>query len=135
MRLFRQLLEYWVLFGICVACIAGMSLLARDSAPNFSRTWVSNEDKSDPPVTGSGDQLGSFGSGSLFTEAPESSVKITQTTAEAVLEGPRGGRVVYKLDGSETRSTGPRGEMVSTSKWQKSTMVTRFRQTLTTLRG
>ena len=104
------------------------------SIPDFSGTWLFNKERSDPPIAGA-DASGPFGAGALFTETPESPVKITQSATELALQGPGGGRVTYDLRGREAKNAGPRGEMVSFSRWQKSTLVTRFRQTVSTSRG
>ena len=117
--------------------LAVVSLAFATATPSLSGTWSLNTDKSDPPDTGRGGSLqGPFGGAALFTDNPPGRARITQTDAELVIEGAGGGgRIVYRLDGRETKNVGPRGEMISTTRWRKDSLVTRIRQSVLTPRG
>ena len=117
--------------------LAVMLLAFAAATPNLSGTWSLNKDKSDPPNTGrGGSPQGPFGGAALFTDNPQGQSRITQTDAELVVEGVGGGgRIVYRLDGRETKNVGPRGEMISTTRWRKDSLVTRIRQSVMTPRG
>ena len=107
------------------------------SVPDFSGTWVWNKAKSDPPPAMPGparEPAAPFGPAGLFTSESTGPVLITQTAAELTFEG-KGGKVIYRLDGRESRNRGPRGTMVSTSHWQVASLITEMRETFATPKG
>ena len=108
------------------------------SVPDFSGTWVWNKGKSDPPPATPGlpgEPPGTFGPARLFTpEEPTGPVVITQTITELTFQGV-GGKVMYRLDGRESRNSGPRGTAVSTSRWEGASLVTEVRETIFTPKG
>ena len=108
------------------------------SVPDFSGTWVWNKAKSDPPPAMPGparEPAAPFGPAGLFTsEQPSGPVLITQTATKLTFEG-KGGKVIYRLDGRESRNHGPHGTMVSTSHWEGVSLITEMRETFSTPRG
>ncbi len=118
--------------------------------PDFSGTWTLDRDRSDdPPRMGGGGRGGGGGRrggggggrrgpgaggpmGGLMELAD--TVVIEQTESQlSVLVGER--RVELRLDGAESTNGGPRGDVVTTSRWEGVALVTTGRVEMSTPRG
>ena len=94
--------------------------LAAQAKPNFAGTWTLDETKSTMPQMGGGPGGGRGGGAAR-------SITVKQTDAELNRESQMGERTmtrVYKLDGSETVNSTPRGDTKSKSHWEGATLVT-----------
>ena len=115
---------------LAASCVVGV--LSAQAPPDFSGTW-----KLDPNLntavgggTGAGTGGGNSMGGGLGLGPSPSELAITQTATTLTIE-QRGGRVskvVYKLDGSESRGTLPAGEATRSatfkSAWKDGKLVT-----------
>ena len=120
---------------------------------DFSGTWTLDRDASEFPQGPGGGGRGGFGGGGGRRGGGgggarggpggggPASVTIVQTDGELVINqdqvaGGESQTVTYRLDGSESENTGPRGGMATTmSSWEGATLVTTGSQTLSTPRG
>ena len=140
-----------------LVCISTLALITFAGGPveaqdaDFSGTWTLDRDASEfPQERGSGGGgRGGFGGGgggrfggggrAGFAGGGPATVTITQTGGELVMEQEARGQsltVTYRLDGSESENSGPRGGMTTTmSSWEGGALVTEGSQTLSTPRG
>ena len=115
--------------------------------PDFSGTWQLDRDASVLPERGAGPRGGRGGGpgrggpgrgGGPGGFGAARTLVITQSSDLLTIEQqtPRGGRSVrYRLDGSESTSPGPRGDLVTTSSWDGATLLTVGTQEMSTPRG
>ena len=115
--------------------LASPATPAEAQTPDFSGTWRLDRDASDFPE-GAGGPRGGRGGGPGRGGArrggpggfgPAATLRITQSSDVLTIERqtPRGSRSVsYRLDGSESASRGPRGNLVTTSSWDGATLLT-----------
>jgi hypothetical protein len=112
------------------------TVMAQDT--DFSGTWTLDAEASqfpEPPGAGSG-RGGRRGSGGLG-RGP-ATVVIEQTDDVLTMERQlAGGTQVasYRLDGVESMNAGPRGQQVTTSRWEDGSLVTEGTMAITTPRG
>ena len=113
---------------------------------DFSGTWRLDRDASDIPERGAGPRGGRGGEpgrgggrrGGPGFGGPAALLVITQSADLLTIEQQtsRGGRSVgYRLDGGESTSAGPRGDLVTTSSWDGPTLLTVGTMQLSTPRG
>ena len=134
-----------VLTGALAALIAAP---AQAQGPDFSGTWQLDRDASEIPELGGGRRGGRRGgpgrggagrrggAGGFGGATP--TLVITQSSDLLTIEQqtPRGSRSVgYRLDGGESTSSGPRGDLVTTSSWDGATLLTAGTMELSTPRG
>ena len=118
---------------------------ARAQDIDFSGTWQLDRDASVLPERAAGPRGGRGGGpgrpggrrGGGFG-GPAATLVITQssdllTIAQQTARGSRS--VSYRLDGSESTSSGPRGDLVTTSSWDGATLLTVGTLALSTPRG
>ncbi len=114
------------------------------TVPDFSGTWTIDRDRSDdPPRMGGGGRGGGGGGGRRGPGAGgpmgglmelADTVVIEQTEIELILlMGDR--RVELRLDGAESANGGPRGDVVTTSRWEGVALFTTGRVEMSTPRG
>ena len=116
--------------------------------PDFSGTWRLDRDASDVPERGAGPRGGRGGGPGRGGRAGRgggpggfgaaATLVITQSSDLLTIEQqtPRGGRSVgYRLDGSESTSRGPWGDLVTTSSWDGATLLTVGTMEMSTPRG
>ena len=121
---------------------------AQAQGPDFSGTWQLDRDASEIPEFGGGRRGGRGGGpgrgGARRRGGPggfggaAATLVITQSSDLLTIEQqtPRGSRSVgYRLDGSESTSPGPRGDLVTTSSWDGATLLTVGTMELSTPRG
>ena len=133
---------------VVTGALAGLvAFPAEAQTPDFSGTWQLDRDASVLPERGAGPRgrrgggagrggpgrgggPGGFGAaGTLVITQSSDLLTIGQQT-------PRGGRSVsYRLDGSESISPGPRGDLVTTSSWDGATLLTVGTLEMSTPRG
>ena len=124
---------------------------AAAQTPDFSGSWRLDRDASDIPEPargprgdrgggpgrGGGRRGGPGGPGGFA--GPAETLVITQTSELLTVEQPtpRGGTraVTYRLDGGESTSRGPRGDLVTTSSWDGATLLTVGTMEMSTPRG
>ena len=124
---------------------------AAAQTPDFSGSWRLDRDASDIPEPtgglrggrgggagrGGGRRGGPGGPGGFA--GPAETLVITQTSDLLTVEQPtpRGGTrpVTYRLDGGESTSRGPRGDLVTTSSWDGATLLTVGTLEVSTPRG
>lgn len=107
-----------VVMGLAVLMAA--ALVAAQGKPNFSGSWTLDEAKSTMPQMGGGP---GGGRGGMMARA----ITVKQTDAELTRETQMGERTttrVYKLDGSESVNSTPRGDVKSKSRWEGAALVT-----------
>ncbi len=133
-----------VLAGALAALVA---LPAQAQNPDFSGTWQLDRDASDMPERGArprGGREGGPGRGARGRGGPggfggaAATLVITQSSDVLTIEQqtPRGSRAVgYRLDGSESTGSGPRGDLVTTSSWDGATLLTVGTMEMSTPRG
>lgn len=134
-----------VLAGALAALIA---VPAQAQGPDFSGTWQLDRDASEIPELGGGRRGGRGGGpgrggagrrgGAGGFGGAAATLVITQSSDLLTIEqqNPRGSRSVgYRLDGSESTSSGPRGNLVTTSSWDGATLLTVGAMELSTPRG
>lgn len=133
-----------VLAGALAALIAAP---AQAQGPDFSGTWQLDRDASEIPEFGGGrgGRRGGPGRGGGRRQGgpggfggAAATLVITQSSDLLTIEqqNPRGSRSVgYRLDGSESTSSGPRGNLVTTSSWDGATLLTVGTMELSTPRG
>jgi hypothetical protein len=103
-----------------VVLLASLSLVAQGK-PDFSGSWTLDKEKSTIPQMG-----GAPGGGRMGGMAAESIV-IKQSATEITRDAQMAERTVtrtYKLDGSESVNTTPRGELKTKSRWDGAKLVT-----------
>ena len=123
-----------VLAGALAALVATP---APAQQPDFSGTWLLDRDASEIPEFGGGrggGRRGGPGRGGAGRRGgpggfggAAATLVITQSSDVLTIEQrtPRGSRSVgYRLDGSESTSPGPRGDLVTTSSWDGATLLT-----------
>ncbi len=108
----RHLVLGLLVFGIALLALAV-------AAPDLSGVWVRDKAKSDPM------RMGGPGGGG---QAPDFEVTLTikqsgNNFEVATQRGERNFEAKYTLDGKENKNTMGRGETVSKSKWDGSTLV------------
>ena len=132
---------------LAVALSALVALPAGAQTPDFSGTWRLDRDASDIPERGAGPRGGRggrpgrrggrFGGPGGFG-GPAATLVVTQSADLLAIEQqtPRGNRSVsYRLDGGESTSAGPRGDLVTTSSWDGATLLTVGTMEISTPRG
>ena len=121
---------------------------AEAQTPDFSGAWRLDRDASDMPERGAGPRGGRGGGpgrrgggrpgGPGGFGGPAAMFVITQSADLLTIEQqtPRGSRAVsYRLDGGESTSAGPRGDLVTTSSWDGATLLTVGTLEMSTPRG
>ncbi len=131
-----------------LAALIAFPAYAQDA--DFSGTWRLDRDASDIPERGAGPRGGRGGGpgrggpgrggpgGGPGGFGAAGTLVITQSLDLLTIEQqtPRGSRSVsYRLDGSESTSPGPRGDLVTTSTWDGPTLLTVGTMKLSTPRG
>ena len=122
------------LVAFALAAGTGTPVLAQGT--DFSGTWHLDRDASEFPRFGRGGGGGGRGGGRGGGAA--ATVVITQSADALTMEQQteQGARTLtYRLDGSESTNSGPRGELVTTSRWDGATLVTEGTMSLSTPRG
>ncbi len=130
------------------ALSALMAMPAGAQTPDFSGTWQIDRDASDIPERGAGPRGGRGGGpgrtgggrpgGRGGFGGPPAMLVITQSAGLLTIEQqtPRGSRAVsYRLDGGESTSAAPRGDLVTTSTWDGPTLLTVGTMQMSTPRG
>lgn len=128
------------------ALAALVAIPAQAQTPDFSGAWQLDSDASDMPERGAGPRGGRRGDrgrgrgrpGGPGGPGPARQLVITQTSELLTIEQqtPRGSRSVsYRLDGGESTSPGPRGDLVTTSSWDGATLLTVGTMEISTPRG
>ena len=118
--------------AVATACLAAP---VAAQTPDFSGTWRLDRDASEFPERPAGFGLGRRGgprrgggrAGGAGGFAPAATLVITQTSDLLTIEQrtDRGNRALrYRLDGGESASRGPRGDLVTTSSWDGATLLT-----------
>ena len=135
---------------LAVALCALVAMPAGAQTPDFSGTWRLDRDASDMPERGAGPRGGRGGGpggragrrggpgGPGGFGGPAATLVITQSADLLAIEQqtPRGNRSVsYRLDGGESTSAGPRGDLVTTSSWDGATLLTVGTMEISTPRG
>ena len=137
------------LTALVVAALVGLAAVpAQAQTPDFSGTWQFDRGASDLPERGAGPRGGRGGGpgrggrpgrgGGPGAFGPAGTLVITQSSDLLTVEQqtPRGSRSVgYRLDGSESTSSGPRGDVVTTSSWESATLLTVGTMEMSTPRG
>ncbi len=137
------------LTALVVAALVGLAAVpAQAQTPDFSGTWQLDRGASDLPERGAGPRGGRGGGpgrggrpgrgGGPGAFGPAGTLVITQSSDLLTVEQqtPRGSRSVgYRLDGSESTSSGPRGDVVTTSSWEGATLLTVGTMEMSTPRG
>jgi hypothetical protein len=120
--------------GIIAVCLVlALCLLAvAATAPNFSGTWIRDKAKSDPMgMGGPGGRGGPGGPGGPPPGgAPPADIEVTVKVNQqgnvfqvTTMRGDRSTEMNYTLDGKENTNPSQRGNFVSKSKWNASTLV------------
>ena len=131
-----------LLFTGALAALPAIPAYAQDA--DFSGTWRLDRDASDMPERGAGPRGGRGGPGRGGPRGgpgglgAAATLVITQSPDLLTIEQqtPRGSRPVsYRLDGRESTSPGPRGDLVTTSTWDGPTLLTVGTMQLSTPRG
>jgi len=134
-----------------LACIGVLAVILPTGGPleaqdaDFSGTWNLDRDASEFPQEpasggrggrgrgGGGGRNGGFGGGGPAT------ITIAQAGGQFAMTREAGGQsqtVTYRLDGSASENSGPRGGMTTTmSSWDGAALVTQGSRTMSTLRG
>jgi len=132
---------------LAVALCALVAMPAGAQTPDFSGTWRLDRDASDIPERGAGPRGGRGGGpgrrggrrgGPGGFGGPAATLVVTQSAGLLTIEQqtPRGNRSVsYRLDGGESTSAGPRGDLVTTSSWDGTTLLTVGTMEMSTPRG
>ena len=132
---------------VAIALAALVAAPAQAQTPDFSGTWRLDRDASDMPDRGAGPRGGRGGGpgrgarrggGPGAFGGPAGTLVITQSADLLTIEQqtPRGGRAVsYRLDGGESTSAGPRGDLVTSSSWDGPTLLTVGTMQMSTPRG
>ena len=132
---------------VAIALAALVAAPAQAQTPDFSGTWRLDRDASDMPDRGAGPRGGRGGGpgrgarrggGPGAFGGPAGTLVITQSADLLTIEQqtPRGGRAVsYRLDGGESTSAGPRGDLVTSSGWDGPTLLTVGTMHMSTPRG
>ena len=135
---------------VATTALAALAVPAAEAeAPDFSGTWRLDRDASDIPERGAGPRGGRGGGpgrgggrrgggGPGGFGGPAGTLVITQSADLLTIEQqtPRGSRSVgYRLDGSESTTPGPRGDLVTTSSWDGPTLLTVGTLQMSTPRG
>lgn len=132
---------------LAIALPALAAIPAEAQTPDFSGTWQLDRDASDMPERGAGPRGGrgggpgrraGGGGGPGGFGGPAARLVITQSADLLTVEQqtPRGSRAVrYRLDGGESTSAGPRGDLVTTSSWDGPTLLTVGTMQMSTPRG
>ena len=132
---------------VAIALAALVAAPAQAQTPDFSGTWRLDRDASDMPDRGAGPRGGRGGGlgrgarrggGPGAFGGPAATLVITQSADLLTIEQqtPRGGRAVsYRLDGGESTSAGPRGDLVTSSSWDGPTLLTVGTMQVSTPRG
>ena len=132
---------------VAIALAALVAAPAQAQTPDFSGTWRLDRDASDIPDRGAGPRGGRGGGpgrgarrggGPGAFGGPAATLVITQSADLLTIEQqtPRGGRAVsYRLDGGESTSAGPRGDLVTSSSWDGPTLLTVGTMQMSTPRG
>ena len=126
--------------------LASLAVPAEAQIPDFSGTWRLDRDASDFPEGAGGPRGGRGGGpgrggarrGGAGGFGPAATLRIAQSSDVLTIERqtPRGSRSVsYRLDGSESASRGPRGDLVTTSSWDGATLLTVGTLEMSTPRG
>ena len=121
------------LVALALAAGTGTPVLAQGT--DFSGTWHLDRDASEFPQFGRG---GGGGRGGGRGGGAPATLVITQSADALTMEqqAERGSRTVtYRLDGSESTNRAARGELVSTSRWDGTALVTEGTMNLSTPRG
>jgi hypothetical protein len=137
-----------VLAGALAAFVAAP---AQAQQPDFSGTWELDRGASEIPEFrggrggGRGGRGGGPGRGGAGRQggpggfgAAAATLVITQSSDLLTVEQqtPRGSRSAsYRLDGNESTTSGPRGDLVTTSSWDGATLLTVGTMELSTPRG
>ena len=134
-----------VLTGALAALIAAP---AQAQGPDFSGTWQLDRDASEIPELGGGRRGGRGGGpgrggagrrgGAGGFGGAAATLVIAQSSDLLTIEQqtPRGSRSVsYRLEGGESTSSGPRGDLVTTSSWDGATLLTAGTMEISTPRG
>ena len=134
-----------VLAGALAVLVA---LPAQAQQPDFSGTWLLDRDASEIPEFSGGRRGGRGGGpgrggagrrgGPGGVGGAAATLVITQSSDVLTIEQqtPRGSRSVgYRLDGSESTSSEPRGDVVTTSSWDGATLLTVGTMEMSTPRG
>jgi len=111
---------------VLAAVLALPAVASAQAKPDFSGKWIQDMDKSDPMGGGPG------GGGGRGPAGPQN-ITITHTAADLTIERetPNGVmKTVYKLDGSESENTTPRGSSKTKSSWDGAKLVTAGTQTM-----
>ncbi len=138
-----------VLTKLATVLVALAALAAPPAAaqhPDFSGTWRLDRDASDIPEFGSGRGGGRRGGpggrgrrgGQGGFGGAAATLVISQSSDLLTIEQrtPRGSRSVsYRLDGGESTSRGPRGDLVTTSSWDGAVLLTVGTMEISTPRG
>lgn len=134
---------------VAAGALAGLAAApVQAQTPDFSGTWQLDRDASDMPERGGGPRGGRGGGpgrrggpgrgGGPGAFGAAGTLVITQSSDLLTIEQrtPRGGRSVsYRLDGGESTSPGPRGDLVTTSIWDGATLFTVGTLEISTPRG
>ena len=132
---------------VAIALAALVAAPAQAQTPDFSGTWRLDRDASDIPERGAGPRGGRGGGpgrgarrggGPGAFGGPAATLVITQSADLLTIEQqtPRGSRAVsYRLDGGESTSAGPRGDLVTSSSWDGPTLLTVGTMQMSTPRG
>lgn len=132
---------------VAIALAALVAAPAQAQTPDFSGTWRLDREASDMPDRGAGPRGGRGGGpgrgarrggGPGAFGGPAATLVITQSADLLTIEQqtPRRGRAVsYRLDGGESTSAGPRGDLVTSSSWDGPTLLTVGTMQMSTPRG
>lgn len=132
---------------VAIALAVLVAAPAQAQTPDFSGAWRLDRDASDIPERGAGPRGGRGGGpgrgarrggGPGGFGGPAATLVITQSADLLTIEQqtPRGSRAVsYRLDGGESTSAGPRGDLVTSSSWDGPTLLTVGTMQMSTPRG
>ena len=128
----KHTLVFAAFLSLCV--LPAVSIQAQGT--DFSGTWTLDRDASQIPEGRGGGRGGGGGGRGGFGGA--GTVVITQSETELSMEQEARGQtrtVVYRRDGSESTSSGSRGEMITTSQWDGAAFLTEGTNSISTPRG